>query len=298
MAVGFSNDWKTVVNYACLLGEGPLWDTINKILLWVDIEAGDIHQYSPVRNEHKITKVGHLISAVALKSSGAIIATLQNGFANVNIKNNTIEYISQPELHLNNNRFNDGKCDPAGRFWAGSMDYISGKEKAGSLYVLDTDLSVSCKISDVTCSNGLAWSSDHTMFYYIDTPTQQVVAYNYNIITGEISNKRVIITIPKENGYPDGMTIDQEGMLWIALWEGWKVLRYNPHTGEKLFELHLPVARVTSCTFGGDTLEDLYVTTAKTGLNERELQQQPLAGFLFVYQNTGFRGSKPSTFNG
>lgn len=297
-AVKIRNDPKIVVNHPCMLGEGPLWDVENHSIIWVDIELGEIHRYSTATNQHKITKVGHLISAVALKSSGGIVAALENGFAQVDIESGKIEYISQPEIHLVNNRFNDGKCDPAGRFWAGSMDYKSGKGHAGSLYLLDTDYSVSCKLGDVSCSNGLAWSPDHSTMYFVDTPTQQVVAYNYSVRTGEISHKRVIITFPEAGGYPDGMTIDQGGMLWIAFWDGGKVVRYNPHTGERIYELHLPVSRVTSCTFGGDTLEDLYITTARTGLSESALKQQPNAGSLFVFEKVAVKGFEAALFNG
>lgn len=286
------------LSHACELGEGPIWDALNGILLWVDILMGEIHQFSPSRGEHKITKIGHTISSLSIRSAGGLIATLQNGFAQIDLEKNMAEYIAQQETHLTNNRFNDGKCDPAGRFWAGSMDYINGTERAGNLYVLDTDLAVSVKIKGVTCSNGMAWSADLTRFYYIDTPTRQVVAYDYDVASGQIGEKQVIITIPVADGLPDGMTIDQEGMLWVALWDGWKVVRYNPDTGKMIDAIHLPVAKVTSCTFGGDTFEDLYITTAKTGLSQNELTKQPFAGCLFVYKNIRYRGMPPALFQG
>jgi len=142
----------------------------------------------------------------------------------------------------------------------------------------------------ITISNGLAWSLTDRAFYYIDTPTMKVVRYDYDNGTGAIGNKETIINIPREAGFPDGMTIDSEGMLWIAHWGGWQVTRWNPATGLQLTSIKLPVSNVTSCTFGGDTLEDLYITSARKGLNETELRKQPLAGSLFVIKNFGHTG--------
>ena len=145
-------------------------------------------------------------------------------------------------------------------------------------------------IGDVSISNGMAWSSDHQTFYYIDSPTKQVVAYDYENRSGHISNRRIVIQFADDDGFPDGMTIDTEDMLWIAHWNGWQVARWNPHTGEKLLQIKMPVAKVTSCTFGGEHFEDLYITTARVGLTEEELRKQPLAGSLFVLPKCGYKG--------
>ncbi|MBB3057638.1 sugar lactone lactonase YvrE [Mucilaginibacter gotjawali] len=169
------------------------------------------------------------------------------------------------------------------------MSHTDEPEK-GSFYVLDTNHSVTKKMSNVSISNGMAWSADHKIFYYIDTPTFTVVAYDFDKKTAEISNKRIIINIPKEDGSPDGMTIDSGGMLWIAHWDGWQITRWNPDTGKKLLSIPLPAARITSCAFGGDNLEDLYITSAKIGLNNDQLASQPLAGSLFVIKNIGYKG--------
>jgi len=289
--------WEVVSGHVSQLGEGPVWDAVTKSILWVDIQQCEIHHFSPERNEHKTFHTGSMISAVAVRESGGFIAALQNGFAVIDMERGTIQSIVDPEATIKANRFNDGKCDPAGRFWAGTMS-VMGHPGAGSLYALEPDLSVSLKIKGVSCSNGMAWSPDHRTFYYIDTPTGQVVAYDYNITDGSIFNKRVIITIPKKEGYPDGMTIDTEGMLWIAYWNGWKVARWNPYTGQLLQSISLPVSKVTSCTFGGNQLEDLYITSAKLGLSENELKEQPLAGSLFVIKNTGFAGLAAFFFKG
>lgn len=290
--------WEVVLNHTSLLGEGPVWDPATKSILWVDIEKGEIHRFSPENKTHKTMQIGQMVGAIALRASGGLIAALQRSFATVDIDQQTLHPIIDPEIHLPDNRFNDGKCDPAGRFWAGTMDYVSGKAGAGSLYTLHTDMSVVTRIEGVSCSNGLAWSADHRVLYYIDTPTRQVVAYDYDIATGSITNKKVVINIPASDGYPDGMTIDTEGMLWVACWDGWKVSRWDPRTGKLLQHILLPASKVTSCTFGGAGLGDLYITSAKTGLSAQELKEQPLAGSLFVIKNIGFTGHRPFVFQG
>jgi sugar lactone lactonase YvrE len=152
-------------------------------------------------------------------------------------------------------------------------------------------------IENTTIANGMAWSPDHETLYFIDTPTFEVAAYQYDSATGQISDRRVVITIPKTDGYPDGMTIDCDGMLWIAHWDGWQVTRWNPQTGEKLHHIKLPVSRITSCTFGGENLDDLFITSARKGLSEAELDMQPLAGSLFVIRNCGYQGLPSFQFN-
>ncbi|MFD1144647.1 SMP-30/gluconolactonase/LRE family protein [Larkinella insperata] len=273
--------WEVVLNYICQLGEGPVWDADNQRILWLDILAGDIHTFNPVSREHRTFNAGQMVGAVALQPSGTLRAALQNGFYDISLESETLTPLADPEAHLPGNRFNDGKLDPAGRFWAGTMA-LDDTPGAGALYMLDHDGSVTTKIQNVSCSNGLAWSLDERTMYYIDSPTRQVVAYDYDPATGAISSRRVVIQFQEADGLPDGMTIDRTGMLWIALWDGWSVVRYNPHTGERLTQILLPAARITSCTFGGNQLQDLYITSAKTGLSESELQQQPLAGSLFM----------------
>jgi sugar lactone lactonase YvrE len=290
-------NWEIVTKHSCLLGEGPVWDKRQKRILWVDIINGEIHSFYLDTDEHRTCKVEHMVGAIALMTTGGVIAALNDGFASIDLNNGAIHFMSDVETHLPNNRFNDGKCDPAGRFWAGTMS-ISNTPRAGSLYALEKDLTVNMKLCGVTCSNGIAWSPDYKTLYYIDTATRQVVAYSYDVINGNITDGRAVINISKGEGYPDGMTIDTEGMLWVALWDGWKVARYSPFTGEQLHEIILPVSRATSCVFGGDALNDLYITSAREGLSEYDLKEQPLAGYLFVIKNSGFKGIDAFEFGG
>ena len=271
------------------VGEGPVWDAQRKLVCWVDIINGKIYQYAPEEKKLSTMDVHQMVGAVAICKDGDFVAALQNGFALVNRVTHKVKMLENPEGHLPNNRFNDGKCDPEGRFWAGTMS-SSEEPGVGNVYVLGNDLSVSRKIEAVTVSNGMAWSTDHQTFYYIDSPTFEVVSYRYDKRSGNISDKKTAIKFEKKEGSPDGMTIDREGMLWIAHWDGWQVARWNPATGEKLARIQLPVAKVSSCTFGGENLDDLYITSAREGLTKDELEKQPLAGSLFVVRHCGYRG--------
>lgn len=280
---------ETITDHKSTLGEGPIWDARHNEILWVDIVNGEIHCYSLINHALKTYPIKDMVGCMAVcERDDQLVIASQSGFGFLDKKTSEITYHSNPESHLPKNRPNDGKCDPAGRFWMGTMSFSEDFE-AGSVYVFDGN-SFDKKIDKVTISNGMAWSLDHQTLYYIDTPTFEVVAYDYDMKTGNISNKKVVITIPKEDGFPDGMTIDSDGMLWIAHWDGWQVTRWNPETGHKLDHFKLPASRITSCMFGGDDLTDLFITSAKEGLSVKELEEQPLAGSLFVIRNCGFMG--------
>lgn len=297
MSTPFMNNHPEVVlQHTCLLGEGPVWDANQKIISWIDLLNGIIHEFDTQQRSHRMIELGSIVGAVTLTKKGNYLAALKTGLSYVDRNTGNIKLLKHPEPDLMNNRFNDGKCDPHGRFWVGTMS-MTEDPGAGTVYMFDDQITCTKKIESVTISNGLAWSLDHTIFYYIDTPTFQVVAYDYEEATGNITNKRTVIQIPDSEGYPDGMTIDSEGMLWIAHWDGAQVARWDPHSGKKIFSIKLPVDRVTSCTFGGDDFTDLYITTAKVGLTEKQLKEQPLAGSLFVVKNSGYQGAPPETFD-
>jgi sugar lactone lactonase YvrE len=284
-------------DHQCLLGEGPLWDANRKTICWIDIPNGEIHEYSTVGGSFRSLSVSQMIGSIAICKNGDFIAALKNGFGRIDRNTGELKMIADPETSIPGNRFNDGKCDPAGRFWAGTMAHSEEPGK-GSLYTLNKDLTVSKKMENISISNGMAWSADHKTMYYIDTPTYTVTALDFDRSSGEISNRRIVVRVPRENGSPDGMTIDSMGMLWIAHWDGWQVSRWNPATGKKMETFHLPVARITSCVFGGEELQDLYISTARIGIPEDQLIKQPLAGSLFVLRNIGYRGLPSFEFEG
>lgn len=287
---------EVVTNHKCILGEGPLWNNDTQNILWLDIADKKIHQYNIYNHLHTFFNVGEMIGCIVLREKGGLVAALKNGFAFIDVEKNIVQHIINPE-HNNSNRFNDGKCDAAGRFWAGTMA-LSEEENRGSLYVMETDLSVKKELENVSISNGIAWSSDNKTMYYINTPTNYVFAFDYSIENGTISNQRVAIDLTHEHGYADGMTIDEEGMLWIAFFGGWRVARYNPVTGNLLLQVELPVANVSCCTFGGPQLNDLYITTASKDMVKEDLMQQPLAGSLFVIKDCDYKGLPAQKFKG
>lgn len=263
------------------LGEGPCWDARNNLLHWVDIERFALHSYDPAQKTERVINVGQHLGAAVMRQSGGFLLALREGIFALDSETEKIAPLVDPEPDSPDNRFNDGKCDPAGRFWAGTMHLPETENNRGHLYCIDSNLQAHRKVSGVSISNGLAWSPDETTMYFIDSPTRQCVAFDYDKSSGAITNQRVCVEIPEGEGWPDGMNIDAEGMLWIALWDGWCVRRYNPHNGALLDEIKLPVARPTSCVFGGADLRTLYITSASTRLSPDALAQQPLAGGIF-----------------
>ena len=264
----------------CDLGEGSLWDERRGLLYWVDICQNKVFAFDPKRSSNLAFDVGESVGTVVLTQNDKLLLALRSGFAWLDPETGRITKLSDPESDQPGNRFNDGKCDPQGRFWAGTM-VEKGPRGAGALYCLDTDLSVSKKLDGVTISNGLVWSRDSRRFYYIDTPTQQVSLFDFDPERGNIASRRVVTEIPRQVGSPDGMAIDEEEHLWIALFNGGKVIRIDPASGKIEFEVTLPAQNVTSCAFGGADLRQLFVTTARVGLDSDRRKSQPLAGSLF-----------------
>ncbi|PYZ91980.1 SMP-30/gluconolaconase/LRE domain protein [Salipaludibacillus keqinensis] len=269
-----------VLDAKATLGEGPFWDEINNKLIWVDIDGRTVNEYDPQSRVNNSYSMEQKVGAAVLKESEGMLLAMENGFYSYNPENDRLEAIYDPESHISTNRFNDGKCDPKGRFWAGTM-VLEGEKGEGNLYRMDLDLSVHVVQTDVTVSNGMAWNIDKEKMYYIDTETKKIKSYDFDMETGEIANEQVVVTIPDGEGSPDGMTIDEEGMLWVAFFGGWKVTRFNPETGEELSVIPVPAAQVTSCTFGGEDLNELYITTARAGLSNEDLKEQPHAGGIF-----------------
>ncbi|MGG1516034.1 SMP-30/gluconolactonase/LRE family protein [Paenibacillus oryzisoli] len=264
-----------------MLGEGPVWDHRSQEVIWVDIDGMRVHRYQPAAGAVDTLQLNQKIGAVVPRASGGFVAAMEHGFHFLGGVSGEAAAIADPEAHLPGNRFNDGKCDTAGRFWAGTMK-MNETGAAGSLYCLEPDGTLRTVLSGaVTISNGIGWSPDNRTMYYIDTPTKKVVAYSYDAATGAISEPRRVVTIPPGEGSPDGMAVDAAGNLWVALWGGWQVGCWNPATGEKLATIPVPVERTSSCAFGGEQLDELYITTASVGMREEDWAKQPHAGGLF-----------------
>ncbi|XP_011306311.1 regucalcin isoform X2 [Fopius arisanus] len=288
------------------LGEGPHWDEDNSLLYFVDIHAKKFFAFDPSTKNVTETYIKNGPVGVAVPiadQKNTFIAGAGKDLVEVQWDPSTsnpdpeVKVLSTVDADRANNRFNDGKVDPAGRFWAGTMSEKDDQvaDNQGALYRFQEDGTPVKVLDGVTISNGLCWSHDNEIFYYIDSPTHEVVAYNYDVDSGDISNKRVIFNF-KENdvpGVPDGMTIDKDGHLWVAVWDGARILEIDPETQKLLRTVTMPAARITSAAFGGPEYDVLYVTSAKHGLSTADLEKQPAAGYVFAIHGLGTSGVKP-----
>lgn len=262
------------------LGEGPVWDEREQILYWVDIERPAIlclRYHDGKRREYELAE---RVGCIALRERGGLVAGLQSGFAFVELEGPTVHAIHDPEPELPGNRFNDGKCDPAGRFWAGTMD-CAEERPTGALYRLDPDLGVHRMDAGYVITNGPAFSPDGSILYHCDTLARTVFAFDHDPEKGTIDNKRVFAQLGEDEGFPDGLTVDSEGHVWLAHWGGFRVTRFTAG-GRVAQVVSLPASQVTSCAFGGPDLGTLFVTTASIGLDAAARAEQPLAGGLFA----------------
>jgi sugar lactone lactonase YvrE len=271
-------DVELVLDARAELGESPIWDDRRQRLLFVDILRGQVHEFDPASGDHRVFEVGQPVGAVALAQAGDWVVAARDGFFRLNPDTGALTLIAHVELELAGNRMNDGAVDARGRFWAGTMASVGGKDR-GTLYRLDPDGSVRCMLAPVSTSNGIDWSPDGQLMYYVDTPLSRIDAFNFDPATGDISFRRTFANVPTASGYPDGLVVDADGFVWLALWQGGAVHRYSPN-GRLLGAINLPVSLVTKCTFGGPNLDELYITTARIGLDE-DRQHDAAAGGIF-----------------
>ncbi len=272
-----------VLDAKCTLGEGPVWDWKKQHLFWVDIEGKILLRYDPSKGENRSWHFNEMIGAAVPMENGQLLLALESGLATFNAETETLvkhQVLKNGDPLM---RFNDGKVGPDGNFWIGSM-HKAFAPKAGNLYRVTKDFQTSVHISETTISNGMAWTADHRRFYYIDTPTYRVCSFDFDLGAAEISNKRTAISIPESFGGPDGMCIDADGMLWIAHWGGSCIRRWDPISGEVLEKVEVDAPHITSCCFGGENLDTLYITSARSGLTEAQLGEFPLSGGLFLYK--------------
>lgn len=274
------------------LGEGPLWDAATQRLYWVDIMTARVNAFSPATGETRSWATGEPVGAAVLHAGGGLLLALQSGFSTLDLETGALTPVAShgaaPGI-----RMNDGKVDSGGRFWAGTMAFDM-RPGAAALYRLDPSGEVTLQVPGVAISNGLDWSPDLATMYYIDTPTRRVDAFDYDKATGAISNRRPFLHIEEDVGWPDGMTVDAAGNLWVALWGGSAVRCYSPQ-GKLEGIVRVPAVQSSSCAFGGPDLADLYITSARTGLAENVLEENPTNGSLFVVL-TGAKGRAPHRF--
>ncbi|XP_051282900.1 regucalcin isoform X1 [Dicentrarchus labrax] len=293
---------ESVVKSSALIGEGPVWEESEQMLMFVDIAGQKIHRWSPTTNQIQSVETGDTVGFAVPRRLGGYVAGVGRSIVAVDWSTQTMTSLVEVDKEKPNNRLNDGKVDPIGRLLAGTM----GKEvrpaevqrQQGSLFSVTSDLTVSKHLSQVDISNGLDWSPDQKTFFYIDSLCLTVDAFDYDSNTGLIGNRRVVYRMEEGEGLPDGMTIDVEGRLWVACYNGGRVINIDPVTGVRLQAVSLPVMKTTSCCFGGPDYSDLYVTSASLGLDQSELRQQPLAGHTFRVTGLGVKGRPSNSFSG
>lgn len=292
---GHHVDVEVVADLHAALGECPVWDVRTRRLLSVDIVSHLVYDYDPQTRDLKHFDIGQPVGAIAPRAAGGLILAVRDGFAALAPESGTVEMLAEVEADNPFTRMNDGKCDAKGRFFAGTMA-VDSRPKACALYRLDPNHTVVKVFGDTTESNGIDWSPDDRLMYFIDTATQRVEVFEYDCVSGNLGDHHPLVEIPARAGMPDGLTVDSEGFIWVALWGGGAVHRYSPD-GRLTAVITLPVSQVTSCVFGGPDLMDLYITSAAADLTPDELARQPHAGTIFRCR-PGAVGRAVRSYNG
>jgi sugar lactone lactonase YvrE len=276
------------------LGEGPVWDSHAERLIWVDIIGQAVHSFDPLSGQDTWVAVPQMPGVAIPKRSGGLVLAIGHGFGTLDAEGG-FEQLTQLPQGAVVARMNDGNCDSAGRLWAGTMG-LNAEPNAGALYRLDPDLTVTRVLDRVTESNGIDWSPDDRLMYYVDSMERRVDVFDFDLRSGSISNRRPFTAVDDGEVLPDGLTVDADGHVWVACWDGAEVRRFAPD-GSPAGGVSLPTPNITSAAFGGAALDQLFVTSARAGLPEEQLAAQPDAGALFVCR-PGISGRPQRTFGG
>ena len=269
------------------IGESPVWSNAENALYWVDVEGKLIQRWQASDQSIRRWKMDEPVGSIGLRKIGGLVAASRTGFFFLDVATGMISSISDPESDLPDNRFNDGKVDRRGRFWAGTRNFRDHGKATGALYRLDPDLSVHRMEEGLLCPNGMAWSPDDRLMYLCDTWARRIFVYDFDADDGALRNRRLFAELPEDAGFPDGLTVDADGHIWNAHYNGWRITRYAPD-GRIEQVVRMPVQQVTSLAFGAPGSGTLYVTSASLRLNGEERHRQPLAGNVFAIE-TGVR---------
>ena len=271
---------EVAVDIRAEVGEGPHWDAATQSLWFVDLTGGAVARYDRVTGSVTTFSVGQEVGAVLPRRAGGLVLAVRDGIATASETGDGFQLEVPVERENIGNRMNDAKCDRVGRLFAGTtaFDFATG---AGALYRIDLDWSCEAVVRGVTTSNGTAWAPDGTLMYFIDSATQAVDVFDYDVTTGSCSDRRRLVTIEPGDGIPDGMTVDADGNLWVACFGSGAVRCYAP-SGKQVSEIVFPASQVTSCAFGGSDWSELFVTSARYRMSAEQLTAEPLAGAVFV----------------
>ncbi|MBC7380277.1 MAG: SMP-30/gluconolactonase/LRE family protein [Burkholderiaceae bacterium] len=289
-------DVQCVAETRSMLGEGPIWSPRDNALVWVDIFTPSIHWYEPLADVDKELKLGSMVSIAIPKSTGGLLVATPTGLMTLDITSKKLSMFCHPESERPGNRYNDGKCDRMGRLWIGTLDMATAANR-GSLFKVNADGTSEKMDSGFTVANGLGWSPDNQTMYFTDSARKIIYAYDFDLRAGAISNRRPFVTFAPDDGMPDGLTVDEEGDVWVAVWDAWRVSRYSAD-GAETMRIRMPVPRPTSCCFGGADLETLYVTSGSVRLDQAALDAAPQSGNLFAIRIPNVRGLPETIFAG
>jgi sugar lactone lactonase YvrE len=266
-----------------LVGESPVWSVREQALYWVDVEGRRVQRYAPESRLSARWEMPEVTSSIGLRCEAGLVAATRVGFVFIDTSTSAVTPITHPESDLPGNRFNDGKVDRAGRFFAGTKNLANNAQPTGSLYRLGTDRRAHAVAHGISCTNGIAWSPDNRTMYVCDTWLRRIYQFDFDFPSGTAENRRVFAELADDEGFPDGLTIDADGFLWNAHYDGWRITRYAPD-GRIERVVRMPVQHVTSLIFGGRDLSTLFVTSARMRLPEEALTQQPLAGHVLAFE--------------
>ena len=265
-----------------IVGESPIWCPTMGMLYWVDIRRNRVQRFDPRTGHNTFIAIDDIVTSVNLRRGGGLVLTLRKAFAFMDWNSGTVTRADNPEADKPDNRFNDAKCDRAGRLWAGTMGDQAWMAPTGSLYRFEGAGQLARKREQVICSNGTGWSPDNRTMYHTESFRYGVFAYDFDLASGEIANRRPFVMLdPKGGEFPDGLTVDAEGFVWSAHVGGGRIVRYDP-SGKPEREVRFAASRGTSCAFGGPNLSTLYISSARETLKPADLLREPLAGSLFA----------------
>jgi sugar lactone lactonase YvrE len=286
---------RCVLKAEAIVGESPLWHGGDQRLYWVQIMHQLVNRFDPVTGTNETFKTPEIVTCLGFRKSGGLVLTTRKNFALFDPATGRFEYLQSVERDLPDNRFNDGRADRQGRFWAGTMNQKNWNKADGNLYRLDPDQTVRLMHANIACVNGTDWSPDNRTMYTTETFNYTIWAHDFDPATGGISNRRAFVVVDKP-AFPDGLTVDSEGFVWSNHVGAGKVVRYDP-AGKIERVVQLPVPRAVACTFGGPDLRTLFVSSARENMSPKELAAAPLSGSLFAV-DAGVSGLPAAVFAG
>lgn len=289
-------DCECVLRSEATCGESPMWSAAEQALYWTDNVGKRVHRFNPRSGHDESFAVEYNVMDIGLRADGALVVVLAKTFAFYDPRTGDPRPFAGVERDRADNRFNDGKVDRRGRYWAGSMNDVDWRQPSGALYRLGDDCMPHRVLDDVVCANGLGWSPDDRTFYMGESFRYAIFAYDFDADAGEVSRRRVFARVDRDGGFPDGLTVDAAGGVWSVHNGAGRVVRYAPD-GQVTHVAALPVPQPTSCIFGGSNLDILYVTTSRQNMDHGQLERFPLSGSVFALR-PGMAGLPEPLFAG